>query len=88
VRHPRPPNASTSQRARRTRGASREQPPQRHRGDLRVVRHPRRATSASCVPAPSDQMRAQRHDTGTELLLLSLYCSLLSTCSTFCMYYR
>jgi hypothetical protein len=103
-------NASTSWQARRMRRPPREQPPQRHRGDLHVVRRPRRATSASCIaraerpahrvsPAPSNQhvvrrphratkRKHSRHDAGTELLLLSLYCSLLSTCSTFCMYYR
>jgi hypothetical protein len=51
-------NAGTSRRAQRKRGAPREQPSRRHRGDLRdlrVVRHPHRATKREYIVAGSSQ---------------------------------
>jgi hypothetical protein len=50
-------------RARRTRGAPREQPPRRHHGDLRdlrVVRHPRRATKRGYIAAGTKNTRSSQ----------------------------
>jgi hypothetical protein len=57
------PNASTSRRARRTRGAPREQPPRRLCGDLHVVRRPCR---------PNASVAHSEHEACTEHL--SYYC--------------